>query len=474
MSGEGGVVVTPRVRRAAALLAGSALAASACTGLPGSAEPPPPGSRPGAAGVGDPYFPLAGNGGYQVSRYELDFRYDPKTRRLEGRTRIVAQATQDLSRFDLDLLALRVQEVTVDDEPARFEHRGRELVITPPSGLNDDSSFSVEVGYSGTPGPTEGPLGRSGWMPTDDGAFVANQPAGAATWFPCNDHPSDKASYMFRVTVPEGYFAAANGRLASQDTEDGETTYVWLEESPMATYLATATLGRFVVQRGRTGGGVPSLVAIDPSQVDGSAAVAEQTGAITDYFSSVFGRYPFDTTGAIVDTVGVGYALETQSRPLYDGAPLEWIIAHEIAHQWFGDSVTPTTWRDIWLNEGFATYAEWLWSEHSGDRSAQKHFDSFYSQPGDSSVWEVPPGDPGPDRMFHQSVYVRGAMTLHALRTEIGDAAFFRLLRTWASEHRHGHTSTDEFVALAEEISGKQLDQLFQVWLYGSKKPTSW
>lgn len=449
------------------------LAATGCTAPRWAARPAPAGvpAGPGAAGVGDPYFPRAGNGGYEVSRYDLDLRFDPKSEQLDGRATVTARARQHLSRFNLDLVGMRVHEVAVGDEPAEHRRDERELVVTPDDPIRDGATFVVEVGYSGRPEPVDGALGRSGWMPTRDGAFVANQPVGAPTWFPSNDHPSDKAAYGFRITVPEGKFAAANGRLVSQETEDGHTTFVWRSAAPMATYLATATIGDFVVDDGRTDGGVPSLVAVDPSEADGSAAVARRTADITDHFSSVFGRYPFDSTGAIVDVAGVGYALETQSKPLYDGAPAEDLIAHELAHQWFGNSLTPRTWRDIWLNEGFATYSTWLWAEHQGDRSAEDIFDGYYDQPRDAWLWAVPPGDPGRANMFHRAVYVRGAMTLHALRTEIGDEAFFRLLRTWVSENRHGYTTTDDFVATAERISGQQLGELFQVWLYSTGKP---
>ena len=470
-------MITQRVVRAAAALAAAA-AIAACSVVPGTGSLGDPGSasglfQAGAPGVGDPYFPLAGNGGYDVSRYDLDLDYEPSTRQLWGEAHIDARATQNLSQFDLDLLDLRVYAVAVNGDPAEVRHDGRELVVIPHDGLPAGRPFQVDVRYSGRPGPTTGPIGRSGWIGTDDGAFVANEPVGAATWFPCNDHPSDKAVFGFRVTVPKGTFAAANGRLVSQETKGDQTTYVWGGAAPMATYLATTTIGKFVVYQGHTNGGVPSLVAVDPSQVVDSVSVVRQTNMITDHFGSVFGRYPFGSTGAIVDIVGVGYALETQSRPLYDGAPGETIVAHELAHQWFGDSVTPATWRDIWLNEGFATYAEWLWSEHRGERSARDIFKAFYHQPG-SSLWKVMPGDPGRDQMFHRSVYVRGAMTLQAVRDAIGDEAFFRLIRAWVREHRHGHATTEQFIALAEKISGKQLDDLFQVWLYTTEKPKSW
>jgi aminopeptidase N len=200
----------------------------------------------------------------------------------------------------------------------------------------------------------------------------------------------------------------------------------------MATYLATATLGRFDLQRSRIDG-VPSYVAVDPSQAAEAAPALAKLPDIVGYFSSVFGAYPFDAVGAIVDDVpGVGYALESQTKPNFAHAPDELTLAHEIAHQWFGDSVTLTFWPDTWLNEGFATYAEWLWADHAGGSSPQKEFDINYAKPESSAVWSPPPGGLAPpDELFGNSVYVRGAMTLQALRVKVGDAAFFRILRRW-------------------------------------------
>jgi hypothetical protein len=183
-----------------------------------------------------------------------------------------------------------------------------------------------------------------------------------------------------------------------------------------------------------------------------------------------FGRYPFNASGGIVDNVSVGFALENQTRPTYTpgfffGGPNDFVVVHELAHQWYGDSLAVDTWRHIWLNEGFATYAEWLWSEREGLGTTQEIFDSFIEIPADDPFWELAIGDPGPDHLFDFPVYGRGALTLHALRVEIGDADFFKLLRTWASSEKGGTVSTREFLRLAERISGEQLDDLFDEWL---------
>ncbi|MDN0199003.1 M1 family metallopeptidase [Streptomyces sp. S.PNR 29] len=428
----------------------------------------------GAAGVGDPYFPLAGNGGYDVRHYDLTFRYDPKSRHLHGTAVLTARATQSLARFHLDLKGLNVTGLTVGHARADFRRDGQELVVTPRRALRKGQEFRVTVTYQGTPGPVTDPDGSlDGWIPTDDGAFVAGEPQGAMTWFPANNHPLDKASYDFTITVPEGRTAVANGVLLGRRTAHGRTTFRWRQSEPMAAYLATATIGKFKAERYTTRDGIQVYNAVDPREAKAAAPVLKQLPSVLEWESKLFGPYPFRAAGAIVDRApNVGYALETQSRPVYSAAPDLSTLVHESAHQWFGDSVTLTSWKDIWLNEGFATYAEWLYSEQHGGASAQQTFDELYARPASDDLWAFPPGDPGSGaHIFGTPVYARGAMALHALRKAVGDPAFHRILRAWATEHRDGHGTTPQFVRLAERRSGKDLDALFRTWLYAPGKP---
>lgn len=450
-----------------------AVAASLCFAAVASAQD----FAPGAAGVGDPYFPKSGNGGYDVQHYDLELGYAPRRFRLDAVATITATATHGLSRFNLDYRGPKLRALTVDGQPAATSRAGQELIVTPPAPIAAGQQFEVVVSYAGQVGPlTDGDGSISGWIPTGDGAFVAGEPRGAPTWFPCNDHPTDKATYETTITVPAGRTALANGILTNQTTSAGRTTFTWREDNPMATYLATATSGRFGLEQASVGD-IPSYIAVDPREAKQSRRALAKLPQILAFLESSFGDYPFASTGAIVDHAPfVGYALETQTLPLFGSAPDEPILVHELAHQWFGDSLTPARWEDIWLNEGFATWSEWLWSDHKGAETLERTFKDLYEVPArNREFWGPPPGAPGgPRHLFDASVYVRGAMTLEALREKIGDSSFLLILRRWTAEHRYGNVSTPEFIALAEQESGQQLDAFFRVWLYQRDKPKDW
>jgi aminopeptidase N len=458
--------------RAVALLLGVLAFALASVAFAGSALAA---FTPGSPGLGDPFFPLAGNGGYNVSHYGLNLSYEPATNQLTGTATISATATQDLSRFDLDLRGFTISRLDVEGRAATFTRDGQELIVTPRPGIRDGTAFTVVVGYAGTPTVVTDPdFSIEGWVPTADGAFVVGEPQGSPAWYPANDNPRDKATYDFSVSVPAGLTVMANGVLVSHDTSGGRTTWVWRETDPMAPYLATATLGNFDLTIS-TAGGVPSYVAVDPQLSTGN--VLRKLPAIVDFYRSIYGPYPFNAAGAIVDSAKVvGYSLETQTKPVFDRMPDETTLAHEQSHMWFGDSVTLTEWPDIWLHEGFATWSEWIWSEHEGNASAHQLFEHYYNTPAhDIRFWTPPPGDPGaPFYLFNGTIYVRGAMTLQALREKVGDLAFFQIMRGWATQNRYGNVTTAQFIALSEQLSGMDLDHFFDVWLYVPDKPVSW
>jgi aminopeptidase N len=429
-------------------------------------------------GIGDSYFPSYGNSGYDVTSYHLKLDYDPPTDRLTGVATINATSTDVLTRFHLDLHGLSVNTITVNNVKASHTRADDELVITPATALGKDQKFVAVISYDGVPRPFQDPsLGVTGFLHTKDGAFAIGEPESATSWFPANDHPRDKATFSFDITAPQNLSVIGNGVLAGKSTKDGKTTWQWRVNSPMAPYLATVAIGDYRITES-THQGKPMYNAVAATlPVGGNAEKAvARTGEVADFLVSKFGPYPFDAYGGIIiDDDRVGFALETQTRPIYSDAfwrtgPNTWVIAHELAHQWFGDSVSVDEWRHIWLNEGFATYAQWLWNEHDGGKTPQQEFDVRY-QRTTGDLWTVMPGDPGRTDIFARSVYDRGAMTLHKLRGEIGDETFFALVRTWAEQQRDQNVTTDEFIALAEKQSGKQLDDLFKAWLFTAERP---
>ena len=430
---------------------------------------------PGAPGLGDPYYPFDGNGGYDVQDYRLDIAYDPATDVLTGTATIRARATQALSTFNLDLHGLEVRKASVNGGPATARRSGDELTITPAAPLALNSEFAAVIRYGGVPRTIHDQFGVSGFFHTDDGALVVGQPDVAATWYPVNDHPSDPATYTVSVTVPEGLAAISNGVLEEQTG----STFIWRSAEPTPSYLVGLAIGPFDV-RAYEAGGLRFWDAVDPDLPNLTvinASLARQPEMI-DFLAGVFGPYPFTEAGGIVDDVPeLAFSLENETRPIYtsgafsDAKSGDEVVVHELAHQWFGDSLHLTRWQDIWLNEGFATYAEWLWAEREGRGTVAERFTmETTSRPPDDPFWTVRIGDPGPGGLFDQAVYVRGAMTLQALRTEIGNEAFARLVRAWTEPKARG-VSTAEFVALAEEVSGRQLDGLFTTWLDTPRKP---
>ncbi len=443
-----------------------------------TAATPPPSAFAGATGVGDPYFPAAGNGGYDVQHYTLDLDVEVASGRLLPGTSatIEAVATDDLASFSLDLLALEVQSITVDGTRAEFTRDGQELVVTPAEPLTDGDGFVVAVGYDGQPRP-EASAGLPipiGWRAGPSGIWTFSEPDGARSWFPANDHPTDKATFTFRVTVSDEFTVAANGVLVDTVDRGDRTTYVWEARDPMATYLATVNVG--VLKRvDETGpGGLPLRSYYPPDLAADPPAAFDLTAEVLAFLESRFGPYPFEVYGSIVlddfPVAAEGQTLSLFSRELAESDFLERIVVHEAAHQWFGNSVSPATWEDIWLNEGFATYAEWLWLENRQGREAYEQQVAAAHEAMVAGGYP-PPGSPGSSALFSPSVYTRGALALHAVREVIGDGPFLATLRAYHERHAAGVATTQDFVAVAEEVSGAALDDLLAVWLYQTAVP---
>jgi aminopeptidase N len=426
-----------------------------------------------AATPGEPFFPHSGSRAYDVSHYDVRLAYRPAAGSLEATAKIAAVARQRLRRFSLDLVGLTVTGVTVDGETAGF-HRGRDkLKVVPEATLAAGEPFTVVVHYRGQPRRVVDPDGSSeGWIRTPDGAIAVGEPVGTAAWVPCNNALFDKASFDFHLTVPARLDAVANGRLLGIARLGGQRTFDWSEAQPMAPYLAVVDIGRGRLERTQIAG-LPSWTLVDPALAKRSAPVLAALPEVVRFEAKIFGPYPFDALGSIVDAANLEYALETQTRPIYAYVPDLTTVVHETAHQWFGDSVGLERWPNIWLNEGFATWTQWYYAERHGGRSALQTFRRLRRVPVfEGGFWEPPPGHPGQAKsLFATSTYVRGAMALEALRIQIGTQPMLKILRRWATVHRYGNADIEEFVALAEEISGRDLGPLFQRWLYRRGKP---
>ncbi|GAA2511567.1 M1 family metallopeptidase [Pilimelia columellifera subsp. columellifera] len=429
----------------------------------------------GAPRSADPYLPGHGNGGYRVQHYDLALEYRVSSGRLSGRARITAVAEQALVGLSLDLGGFRVERVSVDDRPARHRHAAAKLTVRPGAPLAAGQPFTVEVRYVGIPKAIRSHWGDLGWEHLDDGAMVASQPIGAPSWFPCNDHPADKASYRIAVTTAAPLTVVANGRLISRRVGAGSATWVYEQIAPTPTYLATVQIGQYELVNGAAGpiplrGAVPGRLAARFRHDFG------RQGQMMAVFQDRFGPYPFDEYGVVVVDEALEVPVEAQGLSVFGANHLdgqrghERLVAHELAHQWFGNSVTPADWQHIWLSEGFASYAEWIWSEAAGGEPASVHAARWHARLS-ALPQDLVLADPGVRRMFDDRLYRRGALTLHALRTVVGDEVFFSVLRGWAAVGRHSVGTTAQFTALAAQHAGRSLDDFFAGWLYTPALP---
>ncbi|MFH8559347.1 M1 family metallopeptidase [Streptomyces sp. NPDC017988] len=467
---------TPRI--AAALIAATASAALVAASAPSPAAP---------LGIGDPLFPHLGNPGYDVDSYDIAFTYGGDNRKpLDAVTKIDARVTSPLERVNLDFTHSKVRSVEVNGETARFDSTGEDLVLTPSAPVAPGERLRITVRH--TSDPVSAKDAQSGWLRTRDGLAMANQADAAHLVFPCNDHPADKAAFTFRVTAPKGLTAVANGLpVAKARRADGTTTWAYRTHHPMATELAQVSIGRSTVVHRKGPHGLPVRDVVPTKDRKLLERWLKKTPGQIDWMEKKVGRYPFETYGILVADVRTGFELETQTlslfekelftRPEYPEWYVDAIMVHELAHQWFGDSVSPRTWSDLWLNEGHATWYEALFAEEKTNRPIKDRMRAAYSR---SDGWRAAggppakPKEPAPGQktsLFRPVVYDGSALVLYALRQELGRRAFEHLERQWVHIHRDGNATTADFVRLASEVAGRDLGGFFDAWLYGPKTP---
>jgi aminopeptidase N len=433
----------------------------------------------GAPGIGDPYFPDLGNGGYDVQNYAISLDVDPAANTLNGSTTIGAIPTARLRSFNLDFHALTIDSVLVDNVPAEFSRDGNELTVRPSRVLEIKIPFSVMIQYHGTPELVTAeaiPL-RMGWSHAADGTInVWGEPVAASSWFPNNNHPRDKASYRFEISVPESWVVAATGTLKETKESADKTVFIWEMGQPMASYLASINIDRYELftQAGPNGVTIRNYFPPEyPASLRGNFDIIP---AALSFFSDLFGPYPFEEYGVVIsDTTAPcdfgSTALEAQSLSIHcpsSSMASEYVIAHELAHQWFGDSVSLENWKDIWLKEGLATYAGWLWESKNDSATLARIARQERANFSDSGASVA---EPPPKNLYSRESYTGGALVFHALRLEVGEDVFFSILKTYAERYRYGVAGTDEFIAIAQRVSDENLQQFFDDWLFSPRLP---
>lgn len=451
-------------------LVGCVAAATALLVAGGSASAT--GSAVGAPGAGDPYYPMDGNGGYDVSHYGVTIDYTPSSKMLYGDTTIDATTTQKLKQFDLDFYGFQIDSITVNGQKGTWARSGQhELVITTPTNLAKNSQLKVRVKYHGQPKSSSGLDDYSGWnYSSSGGAFAANEPHSAASWYPLNDTTLDKATFTLKATVPNAFSVISNGEQTAKKKHGARTTYTWTEKDPIIGYLTTVAIDKFTYLKQKTKDGIPLVSAFAPGAEDkmqDEKRLPDVIGLLERYF----GPYPQSSGGGIFVADQIGFSLETQDRPTYAAWADLPTIVHENSHQWWGDSMSVKTWRDVCMNECFASYGEWLWEQDENNINLDDEYSSEMAHYADNDrFWANPLWDMGAGNEFSNS-YTRGPLFLQALRAYIGDKPFFKVLRTYTQMHRGGNTSMQQFERYVHKVSKQDVSSFFQAWVYGKTRP---
>ena len=435
----------------------------------------------------DPYFPGHGAGGFLVNHYALDLAYAQAVGRIAGTATIRILPYTALSGLSLDLAAgMTVVSVRADGADARFSRQGDKLHIQLAAALSSGRMAQLEIDYSGQPGSVSvAGVGSVGWQAGATSTGVLSLPIGAPTWFPCADHPSLKAAYQVAVTAPAGTSVLANGRLVGKQQRDFGTRWTYRHDGPMATYLATLVMGQLTVETASGPAGVQIRDAFPAHLADQARVDLGRQSQMLKTFASLFGPYPFDVYGtAVLDGVNAlsatgsfGGTYGAQTLGLLDASLIdgkrthENLVARALASQWFGGSVSVSSWASIWLSTAFARYAEWVWLEKSGgasaDTSARAAMARLRSMGRDLLVAE-----PGAERILDERVALRGACFLHALRLTMGDYTFFQLLRVWCNRNQSGVAQTGDFLQLVPDVYTEQdLTAFMKAWVSAAPLP---
>ncbi|WP_062988267.1 M1 family metallopeptidase [Nocardia anaemiae] len=445
-------------------LCAAMVAALVAAPIPANADP-----LVGAPGLDDPYYPLDGNGGYDVGHYEVGIDYDPASHQLTGTTRVEATATQPLRMFNLDFDGPDVRMVSVNNLPAAFDRNGEhELTVTPLLPLLPGLPFIVTVDYAGQARNTEG----EGWTYSPSGgAFVSGEPHSATTWYPLNDTPLDKATFTLHASVPAEWEVVSNGVRTENAVIGAKRNVTWESHQPVLGYLTTVAIDHYRYLEQRRANGTPLISAFAP-KAERNWETEQRLPEILDFEEALYGRYPFDAAGGIYVDADLEFSLETQTRPIYAPWTDLQTVVHEIAHQWWGDSVSVRQWSDICLNECFASYtADYLWPEQKEGKDVDAAYrETIQKQRDNQKFWDIPLENPGVGNEFI-AVYYRGPLFLHALRKQLGDDVFFTAVREFNAIHAYGNASMPEFRTFIQLKSPTDLTGFFDAWLNRTTMP---
>ncbi|MEF9981411.1 MAG: M1 family metallopeptidase [Glutamicibacter sp.] len=423
----------------------------------------------------DEYTKHHGSPTYTVEHYDLSLVIKLASNLLDGRAMLRIRALEDINEVALNLSGLKIIKATCQGRKVPVAKKHHRMVVSLPAVVKAGERVELNLRYAGSPQAENGLWGELGWEELTDGILVSGQPVGASTWYPCNDHPSHKSSYRFEISADAGYRVVANGQLVDHRRSASRETWVYEQREPMASYLATVQIGRYSQIPFDEGGHLVAY-SVPGTEVPVRGAFAKQT-AMAELFERKFGPYPFESYKIVVVDDELEIPLEAQGLSIFgkNHLSLQWeaqrLIAHEFAHQWFGNSLTPGRWKDIWLNEGFACFSEWVYSEEAQvmalDERARHAWAMLEGLPQDIMV-----GDPGPQDMFDDRVYKRGALALYALMRRLGETDFYTMLRQWTATHQHSTVSTQEFADLLGHYApAEEIQDILDAWLFSEALP---
>ena len=408
--------------------------------------------------------------------YDLDLAWDPETDILTGITTLAFRSTTDAGSFRLDLgEPLEVSAVVLDGVPADFDHVGKDLVVETP--VTEDGRYTVQVAYAGTPAPVPAPTTRSdfsttGWTVTQrHEVWTMQEPFGAYTWYAVNDQPSDKALYDFTIRVPAPWVGVANGTMTSKEQEGDQTVTHFRLEEPAASYLTTIGIGDYELHTQTTASGTPVNLWTLRRQ---SAALSDLRFAkdAIEWIERRLGPYPFSSAGILLTDSQSGMETQTLISLGYnDYITSKPVIVHEMVHQWYGDLVTPSDWRDVWMNEGMAMYLQLVYEARSKGRPADTAMSGELAFDQELRDAAGPPGAFDPAMFGSSNVYYCAALMWDELRKQVGDEEFWRLVRAWPQQHAYGNASREQLFDWLEGETGLELSAFFDAWLLGSKTP---